>query len=823
MGLIGSGILAAAKGFAQDAARPAVGADLALAHTLEESRLTVGELHLGVAAKLARPPTAADNQPPLRLDADLGINRKTAATLTPAPEDFPPLRPASKLRRPTGPSSRPNLSRDEFTLIKSTSLLIVTTTEEGSRTRAGQSGSFAPAPNLVLSRDAFGVRTSAAPDQEAPVRFAQLTPPKRRGGDDEPAPAPEAPVPFEAVIPGSSPGRPGSQNGASTPGGGPKRPEDDLPDLGDPGYKLAPIRWGGTTGSSMVWSQDAANSQSLSQTQNLDMRASSYIYQPWFAQLGGNFGFVMADSKVTSGAGSENSIRKNESTALNYGGDLNLFPVSRFPFQANFSQNNNHATAQDQSIKSSSTRFGARQNYRPETGNDTYAANVERSQLTTVSGNSKVTGAGASYTTTLGDHSLNSSIRYSANGGDVGGQSSQLFGATASHSWVMDEDFNISTSANFSNSQMRILSGGAMALNNSQLWQGNSSFMWIPDPDIPLTVTGGGSLFNVQTDTGIAKNQLLSTNGYATANYRYSPNLGMTGSATLGQNQSKSDNGASTSTVTSNQTASVSYSGDPVKLLDFAYNWNTSGSFSNQTLSGGTTGTQGGQSTSASASHAVSRAFILNPSNSLNVNASQSYGLSKTSTSDLANSTLSHSAGASWRSAYSTTLVGSLSATGSDSVSTGQSDSHFRTFSVTGNGQWQVNRRAGFNASVNAIWTQQITKATSASGASPAPSIGNSPATWSGGGSLSYAHRNPFDITNLMYGATYSFTTSQTNLRVAAGDPDALSWVVSSALMQRLDYMLGRVKFQATGSLATVDGKKNASVYFSMQRAFGDF
>lgn len=819
LGLMGGGILAAPKGFAEGLVRPATPAEAMLSLATELSLPADSSLRLGTTARLARLPILSDGQPQLRMDADLESPRKAAANMPPLPEDSLPLRSAARLRIAADARRTADTDKNSsLTLTQSFALAAAATTTgpRESLRRSEEASIPAPTKTPTPAREALSPGTGPAPLQNAPLQTAQGTSSAKRSEDrSEESSAPETPVPFEAVRPG-----PPSSPSDATP-----RAAMDLPDLGDPGYRLAPIRWGGTTGSSMGWNQDASGGRSLSSMQNLETRAASYIYQPWFARLSGNLGVTSAGSKTTPAASSDSSgggATSNSSTAFNYGGVLNLFPDSRFPFAANFNQENNSASAQDQSIKSSSTRFGARQNYRPEGGKDNYAANFDRSVVNTVNGKSNVNSAGATYNDSFGDHSLGSSLRYSANGGDVGGQSSQLFGANATHTWRMDEDFNISTSANFSNSQVKILSGNTIALNNSQLWQANSSFMWVPDPDLPLTINGGGGLLTVQTDTGLDKNQQLSMNSYVNGTYRFSPNLSLNGSGTLGRSQSKTGTGASTSLLNSSQTASASYAGDPIKLFDFSYGWNTGGSFSNQLSSGGTEN-QSSQSIGANAGHFLSRAFSFNPANVLNMNLSQSYGLSKSSSAAIMSSTLNHSAGASLRSAFSETLVGSFSATGSDSISAGQSDSHFRTFSVSGNGQWQVNRRAGFNTSVNAVWTQQITSATNTGDASPAPSVGNSPATWSGSGSIGYSHRNPFDITNLLYGATYSVTTSQTNLRVAAGDPDALSWVVSSALMQRLDYLLGRVKFQATGALATVDGKKNASVYFSMQRAFGDF
>lgn len=818
MGLIGGGILVAAEGFAQDGTRPSSVPVSSLTSTPDGYSATRGHIpsssKRSASARSRRLSNAADGQLVLRLEWQLGQVRETSKKDYTSLEGVLSLKAATILRvtNESGGSSTPYAGERHVTQAAD-ALPTMDTGGVGTGTpgRERNPGNPFPAEVPVLPAASSTTRVPATRGTGTSPQNATDGAAVSRDGEDEPA-GPEAPVPLDSVVIGPS----SKRKEASGPAGS---EVSQLPDLGSSGYRLAPIAWGGTTGTSGVWSRDAIGFESLSNTQNLDVRAASYIYQPWFARISGTFGVVAAESAVGGGG----SITKNSSTSFNYGGDLSLFPVSRFPFQANFNQSSNVAASQDQSITSKSTRFGLRQSYRPEQGTDTYSANYDRSLVSTGTGNSLINSAGGTYTTSFEDHSLSTNVRYSSNSGDIGGQSSQQFGVSASHSWRMDEDLMISSSANFSNNQTNILSSGVMTLNNSQLWQANTNVVWTPDQDIPLTVTGGGSLFSVQTDTGADKNQLLSLNGYATANYRFSPNLGATGSATLGQNLSSDGKGGRVSALNSTQTASVSYSGDPLKLLDFSYGWNTSGSFSNQIASGNSGQSASTQTIGGNASHSLSRAFMFSPVNSLNTYASQSYSVSKAGTSGLSNSTLSHSAGGSWRSAYSDALVGSLSVSGSDSISSGQSENHFRSFSVNGTGQWQISRRASVNASANATWSQQLTAIRVIPGESQSASSNNSPPQWSGSGSLSYSHRNPLDIQNLLYGATFSFTTSQTNLRVAAGDPDAYSWVVSNTLLQRLDYILGRVRFQLSGSLATIDNKKNVSIFFSMQRAFGDF
>lgn len=86
-----------------------------------------------------------------------------------------------------------------------------------------------------------------------------------------------------------------------------------------------------------------------------------------------------------------------------------------------------------------------------------------------------------------------------------------------------------------------------------------------------------------------------------------------------------------------------------------------------------------------------------------------------------------------------------------------------------------------------------------------------------------YTHRSPFNIPNLMYSATFQANASQTNMRVLTGDPNALAWQTGKVFQQTADYRVGRLLFRGTASFATLNGKKNASVFFMIGRDFGDF
>jgi hypothetical protein len=364
-----------------------------------------------------------------------------------------------------------------------------------------------------------------------------------------------------------------------------------------------------------------------------------------------------------------------------------------------------------------------------------------------------------------------------------------------------------------------MLSPTGLSINDSRVLQAGSSVTWIPDEELPLTIVGGGNFLSMNTVTETAKADLTNLSGFGNASYRFSNNLSGTVGGSLMQNVAGGSRQISTT-----QNASISYSGDPLTFEEYSYNWGTGAGISNQTISGGTSAS-GSRGISAQIQHSLMRSITLSELSSLTANATQSYSLVNNSTSGQ-NGILTHSAGLSWRHSITERTQGFLSANMSDSIGSGNLPSHYRSWTTQGSFQTQLSSRAALAATLNVSVSQQLktpetTQSNSTLGTSATISGNNS--TTSGAGLLSYTHRSPFDISNLYYSLSVQTTANQTNLRLVSGDPNAMSWQASRVFMHNADYRLGRLTFRATHTITTVNGKKNASLFFMMGRDFGDF
>ena len=748
--------------------------------------------------------------------AGLRIDRQLSPAATPRSLAEPPgasppmlLRAALALARPTKPAAR-----GADTVAASSGLRL-----------AGQLSSVtAPATSPAPAASAPAAYASA-PAAFAAARAAQ----------------PEAPVDPETVRPGP-PASPSA--GTPTPSGG-------LPDLEAVTWAIPPIRWSGNTGSTYVYNTNFLGQTSLSDTQLLSGRASSFIYAPWFAQVTTTAGLS------TSGATyhSTDSTSKSDSTSLNFGGNLSLFPLSRFPFSAyvEVSDSRARATGGGDSAMAASTQYdavrvGARQNYRPETGNENYNGSVDHSSLTSGGLSSIVNAFQGGYSTSFEDHGISASTRFSSTTGDAGGQGSTLFSATGSHNWqIPEEGLTISTSANFSRNDLKTLSttGSGLVVNNSQVMQASSSFNWLPDEELPLTIAGGAGILNLATSTESANTSLMNLNSFVNASYRITNNLMASAGGTIAttsttntgltpaaQNDAGTSAGTATRLLTTSQNASISYMGDPLVFGDYSYNWGGGANLSNQTNSlGGNSRALG-----TSAQHSLNTTFPLSDTSVLALNASQSVSLnaagttstnSGTTNSSNQNTTLTHSAGAVWRANVGQVSIATMSFNASDTMSTGAFSNHLRSFHADGRLQTQLSTRAALNASTTVSASQQLsspqtfTTTTTALGTTST----TMPSTvWSGNGQIFFTYRSPFDIANLLYTASFSANANQSNLRVISGDPNAVSWQIARVLSNQASYRVGRLVFQATASMAWLgDGKKNATLFGSINREIGDF
>jgi hypothetical protein len=573
-------------------------------------------------------------------------------------------------------------------------------------------------------------------------------------------------------------------------------------------WQLAPLRWGGTLGNLFRWSRAQDQPDRFEVVQVANIRAASYIWQPWFAQVSGGIGIVTGTQTV-SGANVASGDGGGRSSSLTGHGNLALFPLSRFPFTAYFDVSDSRASSVLTSSAYTTSRFGMRQHYRPETGNHQFMASIDRSSLNSKTfGNDTVTSLNGSYTTAFSNQSVEVNAQQTQTTRSIGGEGSLFRNLTARHTLRTDTDLTVDSFASLSNTDIRYNSLGALNRNQARYLQANTFVTWRPELDWPVYVTGGGRYFAAFSNTNGGQLDSQSVSANIAATWSVSRNLSLAGAATLASVTASS--GGSAGLITT-QSASASYVGDPILFGDYSYFWNAGGTLTNQT--GGASAS--GRAASLQAGHSLTRTLSL-WEGAVSLNAGQNAYVSSSSQFG-ATMTLVHSGGLSYRVNPSDVLSGFASVTASDTRTSGVNATEYQNIYGQLNGQWQITPRSLFNANITLQWNRQ--------GAVAGPLPGTT-LRGQGGitayGSASYLHSRAFGVPGLRYSAIYSVNTLRYDARLF-GDVTAGRSQVGQSFEQKLEWRLGRLDMKLSTIFAEIDGKKNALIFFQTSRELGNF
>ncbi len=646
------------------------------------------------------------------------------------------------------------------------------------------------------------------------------TSPSERGkrGDSGGEPdQPDAPVPFDPT-PAASGSRRAPAAGERPVSGTAKPVDAGIPDLSGETWVIAPIRWAGNTGTTGNYFSSSDGGKSVSIGNTLSVQANSFIGAPYIAQWAGSFGM---NSTSTTFAQTTGSSVKSESSGLNFGGSVNVFPISAFPFNANFSHGTSESRAGENRAPVTNSSLGLRQQYRTQ-GGDNYSASYGRNSFgsgTSTNVNSVVS---ASFSGKRvfnedhyleGSHALGASFSMTPPSSDLSGQNSRQMSASASHNWSVHEDLSVGNIVSLASTRRDQFVGATLARNDSQVLLAATNFVWRPVEDLPLTLTGGGNFS--QTQIVVASEQIRQQTMAAnlSTSYRFTNNLSASGNASLASTSS------GVNRVTSGAAgANASYTGDPLKFGDYGYGWNLGGGLN------GNVATQGENTfgASTSAGHNLTRTLVIDQFQALNLNAGQTASYNQSQQGSATG--LSHTLGAAWRAAYGDALTVSLSANLADTLSSGQSgNNHYRNMTIFGNGMYQVSSRAALTANANLNWSQNMIGTSSPQQVVNGLVGNDTQRQISGSFSLGYAHSSPFSIRNLNYNGSVLWVNSQSGNRLAGSDPLATLAQTSMSIQQLLDYRVGRLTFRLNHAMIDQAGKKSASIFGSVNREFDGF
>lgn len=683
-----------------------------------------------------------------------------------------------------------------------------------------------PEPVLRLNLSHGLLRIGSSSGAVSPSLSASARGPDRQsaaggsvGGGTRPEPAkdapdsPETPIPFDPRPAGAA-RRPTEQVPAAVVA--------DLPDIGGTGWGMAPIRWSGNTTTS-INSTSSEGSSSFSDVNTVSVQANSFFGAPYIAQWNANGNYNLTNSTISGGSEGQT---KGRTGGLGFGGSVAIFPVSRYPLSVSYSQGSYTTQVKDSNQETKTANFSVRQQYQPEEGPERYGLSFSRNSYQSTLATSTTASLQGNFSTNRkfdyehfleGDHMINASFGLNSNDSDAFGLNSKLLSTRISHGWRVHEDLNISNSVDFSHnrnleSQNSTSGINSFGSNTANLFLATTAVTWRPDEDIPLTISGTGNLSQTQVSSNGAASSQLNLGAAVSATYRYNNNLSLSGSASINSSATATDR-----IISNTQSVSASYSGNPMRFMDFNYGWGTGvGLFRNSSTAG--TGYVG---TNVSASHSLSRALVINPTNAVNLTANQ--GISHSTGEQGATSSFSNSAGVSWTSRLGDVLSGNLSANVSDSINRGTTgSSRFQTANFMGGGTYQISQRAAATMNAGLTWSRFVNGDVSQQ-AINGVIINNLTPAMSGSVTMGYSHRSPFSIPRLTYNANLVFVNSASNQRLENADSQLAQGQQSISLQHILDYRVGKLAFLL--NFATIDqaGRKSASLFGSVSRDFDGF
>jgi len=634
----------------------------------------------------------------------------------------------------------------------------------------------APPLLLILGLCAGAAGAAEAPDpadppESVPGPLAQPAPrpdPPDLGPLFPPAPAPiypPAPGPVVTPVPAAAAAEPG---------------------LSDVRWELAPIRWRGLLAMDLRSFSVEGQQQRRDLVESAILQATSYVYQPWFAQ------FALGVTGVAAQARGE--FPSNGST-LGSNGMLSVFPTSRFPFQANFERTDSRSSEQFTGRDFLQQRAGVRQSYRSVGGESNTSVAFDRSTLTSSAfGRDTVDVYNAGYQRSVGANSFDASGNRTLNTRDAG-ERSQFDRVFARHNYTGDGLLTAETLASYGATSQDLAT--LMGLKN-EVTQLSTFATWRRAEDDPLFVTGGARLFRSTIASPLSETETRSGMGYGTANYRVNPNLLLNAGGSVTQ---ISNSGADASVVLAQEFAGATYTTDAHRLGQYLYTANLGANVTNQ--SGGEEGRH--SVASLQGTHGVNRLFDVAPAQSIALNLSQSLAHSHDTLAGNLD-TLSNYGGLSYRLSSAETLSGFASVSASDSRTRGFAESNLQLVNFQISGQANLGRYSNLVAN----YTVQGTRSDS-----------SEPFTVSRNGGGTYQHLRVFGVAQLRYLAIYERSDYQLNTRLQ-GDLGAQRDQVTWSFEQRLEYRIGKLETRLSYRLAEIDGKKNALLFLRVAREFGD-
>jgi len=560
---------------------------------------------------------------------------------------------------------------------------------------------------------------------------------------------------------------------------------------------VPPIAYSGEIRTDIRASLPEDEEHRLQQLRTAQIDAVTFIWQPWFATLNGNFALSHSSNENLELFQSSNKAAQDSTSLFGSGrGTLTVFPVSRFPFESFVELSDSRTDFDDPlgpEINDFQTlRFGARQQYQPESGRSSYVARLERLLQSDVFGRDETTDLlQLSATQNYTKHRFDADLNIESASLDEQDADRLNVVLTGRHNYRPGDTLSVDSFATITdlNQETELLDIGTSRADI------RSFAIWRPR-DWPLTVNVDGRLtadrtesFGESIDT---HTQLL----LASADYEFSERLRLLGNAGVTFIQSSEDE---TSTF---QDLTATYRSESIPLRSFTYSYLASVGAANRTESE----EDAVQRFSLAAGHAISRTFPLTERTSAFLQFDQDAGASH-DTDEGGEQTLNHtgSLSVSRTSAGGTSslrLVANDSRTFGESNAFGTDDTVFQVASLLGTHVQNLNRYASWSGNFSLVATRT--------------SVGDEDESFSSSNAnLVYQHGRVFGIRRLSFRSDFELTSGSLYFLPEEDDETSeVSW------QNDLDYSIGRLDINFKGRFTDRGGRRDFGLFLTVRRRF---
>lgn len=607
-------------------------------------------------------------------------------------------------------------------------------------------------------------------------------------------------------------------------GPGPLAPPDNAASGLDLDWRIPPIATSGSVSYDLRAARARDEPNTLSQLVTAEVAARSYIYQPWFGTVSGNLRLTTGSTR--SAAHGDPALdpfaSQGEATAkdrfLTGRARLDLFPISRFPFEFHVERSDSRIDSTLASALSFGTQnIGFSQRYRPVDNSYILSGSYDRRQQFGLGFRDTQNLLSGDFSRRWKHHELSLGLSFSDAKRQANDDQAQFRSLVARHRYAPAGALSVDTTVNWSKTDEHV----SDYQSDLSVLQWSSVGLW---QRVGSKLTMSGSVRGVLVRDGITEQAMDSLGMTLGASYELNRNARFTANGSV---NATSSNGAGARSF--GGSVGASWQGDSLEFKGLRYDWfagaSAGGSFASSDSKGSEPagGDERQTNLGAQAGHTLSRSWVLTPGSTLLLNAGQTLALARNSNSrsdsfDTPSSSrlLMHTAAASWnvsgdnRSAYAR-------ASYSDSKELG-GDARFQLFNFQLSGNFAFDR----NRSLTGDLTYQRTAQRSSSlphGEERLLLPGERTGTRGASGEITYRHQRLFGVPRLTFSSRLKLAQDvlrQPGTLATVPDRETKLWE------NRLDWQVGRLDNQLVFRMSEVDGRRREFLMWRVQRNFGD-